>query len=129
RAWFAREVEGRLRPGGRDALARHRRAGDRLVLATSGLVYAARAAVAAYGLDGYVATVFEVASGRFTGKLDTLAIGPGKERAAPARHSATTVATPAASAISTSATAGGRGASGGAACRSGDTTSSSESEP
>lgn len=78
RAWFEREVRARLRPGGRAALDRHRADGDRLVLATSGSLYAARAAVEAYGLDDLVATTFVVADGRFTGKIDTLAIGKGK---------------------------------------------------
>jgi len=75
------EVRGHLRPGAAAALARHREQGDRLVLATSGTVYAARAAAAAYGLDEVVATTFEVMGGRFTGKLRTLAVGAGKATA------------------------------------------------
>lgn len=81
RAWFEREVRGRLRPGGKAAVERHRARGDRLVLATSGTLYAARAAAEAYGLDDCVATTFEVAHGRFTGRLETLAIGRGKAAA------------------------------------------------
>lgn len=80
--WFAREIHGRLRPGARAALAAHRARGDTLVLATSGSIYAARAAVAAYGLDDQVATTLEVVDGRFTGRLTVSAIGPGKTRAA-----------------------------------------------
>jgi HAD superfamily hydrolase (TIGR01490 family) len=81
RAWFEREVAHRLRAGGREALARHREAGDHLVLATSGSIYAARAAAERYGLDEVVATRFEVVDGRFTGRVSTLAVGEGKAEA------------------------------------------------
>lgn len=79
--WFEREVRHRLRPGAAEALAAHRAAGDALVLATSGTWYAARAAAAAYGLDDVVATRLAVEEGRFTGKVEVLAIGAGKARA------------------------------------------------
>ncbi len=78
RAWFDREVCHRLRPGAREALRRHREAGDHLVLATSGSIYAARAAAERFGLDDVVATSFEVLEGRFTGRISTLAIAEGK---------------------------------------------------
>lgn len=78
RAWFEQEVVHRIRPGGAEALARHRERGDRLVLATSGTWYAARAAQDAYGLDEVVATTLEVEQGRFTGRVDQLALGRAK---------------------------------------------------
>ncbi len=81
RAWFAREILGHLRPGARAALDAHRQRGDTLVLATSGTIYAARAAVEAFGLDHPVATTLEVVDGRFTGRFGVLAIGEGKTRA------------------------------------------------
>lgn len=81
RGWFDREVCHRLRPGALEALRRHRDAGDRLVLATSGSIYAAQAAAERFGLDDVVATRFEVADGRFTGRITTLAIAEGKTEA------------------------------------------------
>lgn len=76
--WFDQEVRRHLRPGGRAALERHREAGDRLVLATSGTLYAARAAAAAFGLDDVVCTELEVVDGVFTGQVGVLAVGRGK---------------------------------------------------
>ncbi|MCB9683811.1 MAG: HAD-IB family hydrolase [Alphaproteobacteria bacterium] len=81
RRWFDHEVRHRLRPGARTSLQRHRERGDRLVLATSGSIYAARAAADAFGLDEVVATTFEVVDGRFTGRIEVLAIADGKTRA------------------------------------------------
>lgn len=81
RGWFEREVQHRLRPGGEAAIRAHREAGDRLVLATSGTLYAARAAAAAFGLDEVVCTELEVEDGRFTGGVSVLAVGQGKLRA------------------------------------------------
>ena len=77
-AWFEREVRHHLRPGGREALRVHREAGDRLVLATSGTQYAARAAAHAFGLDEIVCTELEARDGRLTGRISTLALGPAK---------------------------------------------------
>ncbi len=76
--WFEREVAHRLRPGARDALRRHRDRGDRLVLCTSSSPYAARAAVRMFGLDDAISSVFEVRDGRFTGRVEALAMGRGK---------------------------------------------------
>jgi HAD superfamily hydrolase (TIGR01490 family) len=79
--WFDREIRHHLRPGARAALAHHRARGDHLVLATSGTVYAARVAVAAFGLDAPVATTLEVVDGKLTGRFTALAMGEGKTRA------------------------------------------------
>lgn len=84
RAWFFRDIAHRVRPGARRAIAKHRAAGDRLVIATSSSVYAAGAAREAYGFDDVVASSFEVApDGRFTGRLASSAYGKAKaDRAA-----------------------------------------------
>ena len=79
-AWFEASVRHRLRPGAAEALARHREAGDRLVLCTSTSSYAAAAACTAYGLEDAVASRFEVRDGVFTGKVQALAVGEGKLR-------------------------------------------------
>ncbi|MEZ4236895.1 MAG: HAD-IB family hydrolase [Myxococcota bacterium] len=80
REWFAREVRHRLRRGATAALERHRAAGDRLVLATSGTLYVARAAAEAFGFTDVVCTRLEVDdAGRLTGRLHTLAVGRAKE--------------------------------------------------
>lgn len=81
RTWFDLQIRHRLRRGAPDVLARHRAAGDRLVLATSGTWYAARAAADAYGLDDVVATRLEAVDGRLTGRIATMCLGPGKLRA------------------------------------------------
>lgn len=76
--WFDDEVAHRLRPGGRAALDAHRAAGDRLVLATSGTLYAARAAQRLWGFDDLICTRLEVVDGRFTGRIASMALGDAK---------------------------------------------------
>lgn len=78
RAWFTARVQSRLRPGGERALAAHRARGDRLVLATTSSLYAARAAAEAFGLDEVICTRFEVMDGKFTGKISEPALGDAK---------------------------------------------------
>ncbi len=78
RVWFEREVKPRVRRGALRALAAHRAAGDRLVLATTSSLYAARAAAEAFGLDEIVCTRFEVVDGRFTGRISEPALGDAK---------------------------------------------------
>lgn len=78
RVWFEQDVRGRLRPGGRAALEAHRSAGDRLVLATSGSIYAATEAGRAFGLDAVIGSRFEVVDGRFTGEVASSAFGAEK---------------------------------------------------
>ena len=77
-AWFAAEVVARLRPGAAAALARHRAAGDRLVIATTSTQFVARAACAAFGLEVALATTLEVVDGRLTGRIADAALGDGK---------------------------------------------------
>jgi HAD superfamily hydrolase (TIGR01490 family) len=76
--WFTERVQHRLRPGGRVHLEAHRAAGDTLVLATSSSAYAAAAATAAFGLDAWISTRFEVEDGLFTGAIASSALGPHK---------------------------------------------------
>jgi len=78
RDWFDAKVRHRLRPGAKDALAKHRARGDRLVLATTSSPYAARSAIESFGLDAYVCTWFEVVDGKFTGAVSSPAWGPEK---------------------------------------------------
>ena len=80
RAWFHEELAERVRPGALEAIARHREAGDRLVLATSTSIYLARVAAEHFGFDDCVATTFEVEDGRLTGRLRSIPIGSGKTR-------------------------------------------------
>lgn len=76
--WFVSQVQQHLRPGAAEALERHRQAGHTLVLATSGTLYAALEACAAFGLDHMVCTVPEVEDGRFTGAIASLAFAEHK---------------------------------------------------
>jgi HAD superfamily hydrolase (TIGR01490 family) len=69
RHWWDEEVARSAAPGARDAIEAHRAAGDRLVLLSSTSVYVAECAVHQFGLDDALATEFEVASGRLTGRL------------------------------------------------------------
>lgn len=78
RRWFDEMVRDHLRPGAKEALAQHREAGDRLVVATSSSPYAARAAADAYGLDEVISTRYEVVDGVFTGRVEAPAYGDGK---------------------------------------------------
>lgn len=81
RSWFARDVRHQLREGAARSLAEHRARGDKLVLATSGTVYAARAAAEAYDLHEVIATRLTVREGILTGEIDTNCVGPGKAAA------------------------------------------------
>jgi len=78
RDWFDDRVRPHLRPGARSAIARHREAGDVLVVATSSSTYAAAAARDAFGLDETICTAFEVVDGRFTGAVASSAYGDDK---------------------------------------------------
>lgn len=85
RAWWASEVATRAAPGGFEVIARHRAAGDRLVLLTSSSAYASECAVEQFGLDAFLSTRFVIAGGRLTGAVHTpCCYGPGKVAAAEA---------------------------------------------
>ena len=79
RDFWHTEVEHRVRPGAWDALARHREAGDRLVLLTSSSVYLSQLAQEHMGLDAILCNRFEVRDGVFTGQPEgPLCFGAGK---------------------------------------------------
>ena len=79
RDWWHGEVVQHVSPGGIDVIARHRAAGDRLVLLTSSSPYASECAVERFGLDGYLSTRFEVRDGRMTGRVERpICYGAGK---------------------------------------------------
>ena len=55
RAWFEREVAGRLRPGALAAVEEHRRRGDALVILTNSSSFEARAAAERWRFDDFLA--------------------------------------------------------------------------
>ncbi len=80
RAFFEHRVRHTVRPGAREAIAAHRKAGERVVLLTSSSNYLAEMVCAQLGLDGFLAMRYEVdAQGRYTGRPDgALCYGEGK---------------------------------------------------
>jgi len=85
REWWEEDVRPWVAPGAHAVLARHRRAGEPLVLLTSSSRYAAENARAEFGLDDVLFQVYEVAAGRFTGEpVRPICFGPGKVEAAEA---------------------------------------------
>jgi HAD superfamily hydrolase (TIGR01490 family) len=79
-AFYEREVRALVRPGAREAMARHRALGDSLWLLTSSSNYLSEAIAAELKLDGFLCNRFEVdAQGRYTGSpMGPLCFGPGK---------------------------------------------------
>lgn len=78
-AFWHREVRQTIRPQAVDAIERHRRAGDRVVLLTSSSVYLSRLAQHELGLDAILCNRFEVVDGYFTGRPEgPLCFGAGK---------------------------------------------------
>ena len=80
RAWFEREVAGRLRPGAAVAIEEHRRRGEALVILTNSSSFEAGAAAERWGFDDYLANRFPTdPSGRLLGAFERpLCYGPGK---------------------------------------------------
>jgi HAD superfamily hydrolase (TIGR01490 family) len=78
--FYHSEVRGLVRPGARDALARHRAAGESLVLLTSSTDYLSEAVATDLSLDGVLCNRFEIDErGCYTGRpLGGLCYGPGK---------------------------------------------------
>ncbi|MCC6558294.1 MAG: HAD-IB family hydrolase [Polyangiaceae bacterium] len=78
--WFRICVEPHIADGGREAVRRHRDAGDLCAIVTGGSPYVARPLARRLGIDLVVSTVFEVdGGGRFTGRaLGPLCLGEGK---------------------------------------------------
>ena len=82
--WFSRYVEKHIADGGRDAVRRHRAAGDLCAIVTGASPYASAPLARRLGIDHVVSTVFELdAERRFTGRPEApLCVGAGKvERA------------------------------------------------
>jgi HAD superfamily hydrolase (TIGR01490 family) len=82
--WFSQYVEKHIADGGRDAVRRHRDAGDLCAIVTGASPYASWPLARRLGIEHVVSTVFEVdAERRFTGRPERpLCIGAGKvERA------------------------------------------------
>jgi HAD superfamily hydrolase (TIGR01490 family) len=73
------EVAMTLRPGARDAVARHRAKGDLVFLLTSSTNYLAAPLADELQLDGFLANRFEVEDGAFTGRaVLPICYGQGK---------------------------------------------------
>lgn len=79
-AFFTEEVAARVRPGARDAVARHRAQGDTIALLTSASRYLGEHVMGAVGADHLLCNDFETdGEGRFTGRpILPLCYGPGK---------------------------------------------------
>ena len=78
-AFWHEEVAPTVRPGAREAIARHREQGDHLVLLTSSSTYMSEVASETLGLDDWLCNRFEVVDGRFTGQVHRpMCFGPGK---------------------------------------------------
>jgi HAD superfamily hydrolase (TIGR01490 family) len=76
--WYRRHVASEVAPAARAAIARHKRDGHPVVLATGSTVYAARPAAADVGIDHVLASALEVEAGRFTGRASVLCFGHHK---------------------------------------------------
>ncbi len=78
--WFARDVAGALLPGAKKALELHRSSGRPNVMLTNSSCYVAQVATASWGLDDWMANIFELdASGALTGLFELpLCHGEGK---------------------------------------------------
>lgn len=77
--FFQQEIEHRLQPGARQALADHRERGHQLVLLTSSSSYQAQAATKRWGLDHWIANQFPANNGLLEGTFRRpLCYGPGK---------------------------------------------------
>lgn len=77
--FWEEEVRDKIRPGAREAVERHRAAGELVVLLTSSSPYMSEAASAALGLDDWLCNRFVTVDGRFTGEThEPLCFGAGK---------------------------------------------------
>ncbi len=78
RVWYDSEIRPHVRPGALEAVRTHREAGDLLVLATSSTQYVATLACETFDMDSFICTRLETVNGRFTGRLESNAMGPAK---------------------------------------------------
>lgn len=79
-AFYEAQLRGAFRPGGLEALRRHREAGDDRVLLTSSSSYLAERVSQELGLEAFLSNRFEVdPAGRYTGRsLEGVCFGEGK---------------------------------------------------
>lgn len=82
--WYQRHVAPEIAAAGRAAVARHRDAGEVVVLATGSTQYAARPVAAGVGITHVLSSQLEVANGTFTGKPAALCFGHHKVKLAEA---------------------------------------------
>lgn len=78
RAFFDQQIVTRLRPGARQALDRHRAAGDRIALCSSTTQYLAELACETWGMEVAARTELDVQDGVLTGRIRSLALGDHK---------------------------------------------------
>ena len=76
--WYHAHVAPEVAPAARVALARHRDAGDLVVLATGSTQYAARPVAAGVGIEHVLSSELEVDGGVFTGRAAALCFGHHK---------------------------------------------------
>jgi HAD superfamily hydrolase (TIGR01490 family) len=78
--WFSRYVERHITDGGREAVRRHRAAGDLCAIVTGASPYASWPLARRLGIEHVVSTVFEMDEHRlFTGRPEyPLCVGDGK---------------------------------------------------
>ncbi len=81
--WYRDEVRHTIARDAERAIARHRAAGERVVLLTSATPYIASPLAETLGLDDFICSRLEVVGGLFTGRVvKPLCYGPGKVRLA-----------------------------------------------
>jgi HAD superfamily hydrolase (TIGR01490 family) len=78
RTWYEIDVCHQVAPPALETIEDHRRRGDEVVLLTGATQYAAHAVAAGIGIEHVLCTRLEVASGCFTGRLETLCFGEHK---------------------------------------------------
>jgi len=76
--WHAADVAHEVAPRGREAIDRHRRRGDVVVLLTGSTQYASEAVARGLGIEHVLCSRLEVEDGRFTGKLAQMCFGEHK---------------------------------------------------
>jgi HAD superfamily hydrolase (TIGR01490 family) len=77
--WYKREVAPTAAPGAAAAIAWHRAQGHSCILLTASSPYEAELARVQFKLDAALSTVYEVADGKFTGRVvEPLCYGAGK---------------------------------------------------
>ncbi|HET7504152.1 MAG TPA: HAD family hydrolase [Kofleriaceae bacterium] len=76
--WYRHHVAPEVAPAALDAIERHRRAGDLIVLATGSTQYAARPVARGVGIEHVLSSELEVEGGVFTGRPAAFCFGVHK---------------------------------------------------